>query len=296
MDKLRHMEIFKAVVETGQFTRAANSLSLSKSAVSHAVSALEAHLGSQLINRNNRSLQLTDAGENYYQNCRRVLADIGAIEDEIRHEELTVRGLIHVTAPITYGVSVLSPIFADFMRSNPEVELNISLSESNMDLVQAGLDVAIRIGVLPDSAMIARRLSQTRQMLCATADFLKRNNAINKPEDLNNVSCFRYRWTPKWYLSKEGKTTAIQPKGKVISDSGEALLQMAIGGHGVCYLPDFICGDALKERRLVRVLPDYDGQMIPVHAVFPPHRHRSMRVQRIVDYLANSLHKSEMSS
>lgn len=288
MDKLRRMQIFKTVAETGQFTKAAQNLRLSKSAVSQAISNLESHLGSRLINRDNRNFQLTEAGTTYYEECARILADISSLEDEMRNEESALEGRIHLTAPITYGVKVLSPIVAEFLRQNPKVELNLSLSESNMDLVQSGLDVAIRIGNLPDSAMLMRHLSETQMKLCASPEFISKHPNIQTLADLVPLNCFRYRWTPKWIFTVDGERKEIVPTGSVLSDSGEALLQLAIGGNGVCYLPDFICEEALASGQLVRILPRHKAQSLAIQAVFPPNRHMPARVRRLIDFLAEA--------
>jgi len=286
MDKLRRMQIFKAVADVGQFTQAAQNLRVSKSAVSQAISDLESYLGSRLISRDNRSFQLTEAGAAYYAECSRILTEIAELEDEIRNEDHALEGRIHLTAPITYGVQVLSPILAEFLRLNPKVNLSLSLSESNQDLVQGGMDMAIRIGNLPDSAMIMRSLGKTQMKLCASPDFATTHANVKTLRDLKNLNCFRYRWTPKWIFTHGGDEKSFVPTGSLTSDSGEALMAFAIGGNGVCFLPDFICGQALSEGLLVEILPDYVGQYIAIQAVFPPNRHMPARVRRLIDFLA----------
>ena len=289
MDKLRRMQIFKTVAEVGQFNRAAQNLSLSKSAVSQAIADLETYLGSRLIIRDNRNFQLTETGQDYYENCARILSDVNEIEDAIRVRRSGMSGRINMTAPITYGVSVLSPILSEFLKANPELELSLSLSESNIDMVQAGLDIAIRIGLLTDSVLIARKISTVRLILCASPDYIAAHGHIENFEDLESRNCFKYRWTPKWIFTKAGKTTTILPKGSVVSDSGEALMQLAIGGNGICFLPDFIVGNALADGRLVEVLPDYKGHNLPIQAVYTPNRHMPARVRRLIDFMADAL-------
>lgn len=286
MDKLRRMQIFKAVAEVGQFTQAAHNLRLSKSAVSQAISDLESYLGSRLISRDNRSFQLTEAGISYYARCTKILAEISELEDEMRNDDHALEGRISLTAPITYGVQVLSPILAEFLRRNPKINLSFSLSESNQDLVQGGLDMAIRIGNLRDSAMIMRSLGKTQMKLCASPKFAANSPDVKNLRDLDDLNCFRYRWTPKWIFKHQGKNVEFVPTGSVTSDSGEALMEFAIGGNGVCFLPDFICGQALKDGKLVEILPDYVGQHIAIQAVFPPNRHMPARVRRLIDFLA----------
>jgi DNA-binding transcriptional LysR family regulator len=288
MDKLRRMQIFKTVAEVGQFTQAAQNLGVSKSAVSQAIADLETYLGSRLIIRDNRNFKLTETGHDYYKNCARILSDINKLEEEMQTKKVELDGRINMTAPITYGVQVLSPILAEFLKENPQIDLSLTLSESNIDLVQAGLDIAIRIGVLTDSALIARKLSSVRLILCASPDFIAEHGRIESLDDLNSRNCFKYRWTPKWKFTKDGKTTTISPKGSVISDSGEALMQLAIGGNGVCFLPDFIVGKALADGQLVEVLPDFQGHSLPIQAVFQSNRHMPARVRGLIDFMAEA--------
>lgn len=291
MDKLRRMQIFKTVAEVGQFTQAAQILGISKSAVSQAIADLESYLGSRLINRDNRNFQLTDTGTAYFEECTRILTDISALEDDMRVEKAELDGRINMTAPITYGVRVLSPIIADFLKANPQIDMSLSLSESNIDLIQSGLDIAIRIGVLNDSALIARKLSEVRLILCASPGFISEYGDIQNLDDLKTRNCFKYRWTPKWIFTKGSKTTTFLPKGSVISDSGEALMQLAIGGNGVCFLPDFIVGNALADGRLVEILPDHKGHYLPIQAVFQSNKHMPARVRRLIDFMADAFTK-----
>lgn len=288
MNRLRRMEIFRAVVDAQKFSQAAENLGLSKSAVSHAIADLEAYLGTQLINRDNRQFQLTADGERYNQQCRNILSELSAIENTYRQEKTTVDGHISITAPISFGVSRLSPILTEFLNQNPDVHLSVSLSEQNIDLVQAGLDVAIRIGHLSSSALRARRLSSVKLIMTASPDFIQNNPNIDCLKDLEKLNTLRYKWTPKWNFSRNGKKHSFSPKGSITSDSGEALLKFTVGGHGISFLPDFIVEDDLAKGNIVRFLPDYEGESIPVHAVFPPSRHRAVRITKLTEFLVDA--------
>ncbi len=285
MNRLRRMEIFRAVVDAEKFSQAAENLGLSKSAVSHAISDLEAYLGTQLINRDNRQFQLTADGKRYNLQCRSLLSDLNAVENTYRQEKTTIDGHISITAPISFGVSRLSPILTEFLKQNPDVQLSVSLSEHNVDLVQAGLDIAVRIGHLNSSALKARRLSSVQLILCASPDFIKNNPDIHTIKDLEKVNTLRYRWTPKWIFIHDGRKISYAPKGSITSDSGEALLKFVVGGQGVSFLPDFIIEEDLAQGNVVRILPEYEGEILPVHAVFLPSRHKPVRVKRLIDFL-----------
>lgn len=281
------MEIFRAVVEAGKFSSAAENLGLSKSAVSQAITDIEAYLGTQLINRNNRKFQLTSDGESYYRQCCHILSELSAIESVYRHEKTVVDGHISITAPITFGVSKISPVLDKFLHLNPNVRLSLSLAEHNMDLVQAGLDIAVRIGNLSSSSLKARKLSDVQLILCGSPAFLKTISPLKEISDLEHVNTLRYRWTPKWNFERNGEAFSFTPKGSITSDSGEALLKFTVGGQGLSFLPEFIAESALTSGAVVRVLPNYEGATLPIHLVYPPNRHRPARVEKLSDFLVD---------
>ena len=288
MDRLRRMEIFVAVAETGQFTRAARTLNLSKSAVTHAVSDLEDYLGVQLIIRDNRNFELTNAGGDYLEQCIRSLSDIGELEDSTRNIHHAISGRIRINSPITYGAHVLAPVLSAFMRENPNIEIILDLTDRFVDLVQEGGDLVIRIAELPDSSMIARRLSSIRMCLCASPPFAKAN-PIQQLEDLHKLACFTYLGAPTWRVMDGDKEVKFTPKGPMKSNSGEAIRELAIAGSGVAYLPDFMVEKALADKQLRQVLPSYTGKIYHVYACFPLHRHQPLRVRRLIDFIAKGV-------
>lgn len=291
MNKLRRMEIFRSVAEAKRFSQAAENLSLSKSAVSHAIKDLENFLGVQLINRNNREFQLTGDGEIYYRQCVHILSEIGAIENGYRQDKTAIDGHISMTSPISFGALCLSPILSKFLNENPGIDLTQSLSEHNVDLVQAGLDLAVRIGNQPSSALRIRKLTNTQMIVTASPRFLAEHGEPKTPEDLHGVNTLKYRWVPKWEFTKNGKTTSFTPKGSIMSDSGEALSEFTAQGVGISNLPDFMVEKAIKQGRIVRLFQDYETETLPVQLVFPPNNHRPARVQKLADFLVNAFAK-----
>ncbi|MEP3888952.1 MAG: LysR substrate-binding domain-containing protein [Hellea sp.] len=289
MDRFRRMEIFNAVVEAGQFTRAAASLNLSKSAVSHAVTDLEKFLGLQLLTRSNRSLQLTEAGESYYEQSVRILSDLSELESVTRKSDKAVSGRIRLSAPMTYACNELAPIIAQFMDDNPSVKVELVLTETTLDLVEDGIDLAVRVGNLKDSRLISRKITTMSHIICASPDFLKRYGPLNGLDDLNRVNCLKFKYTPIWNLIRMGRDYKFTPKGRLVSNSGEGLREFAIAGQGVTFLPQFLAGPALSQGRLVRVLPDYAGRNLDVSIVRPPGRHFPLRVRRLSDLIAESI-------
>lgn len=283
------MEIFESVASAGQLTRAAKALGISVSGVSHAISDLESYLGVELILRTNRSLTLTQAGKDYRVKCREILTQVRRLEDSFNTPESTLDGRINITASISYGVNILSPILADFMERNPKLDLNLYLSDGKLNLVEESIDVAIRIGKMKDSSLISRRLSSIRLNLCASPNFIRENPHIKSPKDLQDQPCLRYVNTLKWGLSKGGKKTSITPSGQVLSNSGESLRAFACLGRGIAYLPDFISNEALADGRLARLLPEYQGDSLGVYAVYLPSRHKPVRIRKFLEFLSERL-------
>jgi len=279
------MQIFAAVADTGQFSRAADNLSLSKSAVSHAVKDLEDYLGVQLLVRDNRNLQLTDAGHDYVEQCNRILGDIDELEDVTRHADHAIEGRIRISAPITWGTHNLSPMLGQFMKDNPNVDIVLDLTDRFVDLIQEGGDIAIRIAELADSTMIAKQLTTITMCLCASPAYLK-THPIKTLGDLRSLNCLQYSYAPTWRIADKDKEIKFTPKGRFESNSGEAIRELAIEGTGVAYLPDFMVEDALIRKSLHEVLPSYNSKSYGIYALFPKNRHRPVRVRRLIDYLA----------
>jgi len=284
MDRFRRMEIFVAIVEAGQLTRAAETLHLSKSAVSHGLADLEKYLGLQLLARSPRSLQLTEAGQSYYDQCKRILVDIENLEDQVRGEERRVSGHIRITTPDTFGSYLLTPIFAQFMEENPGITLDLNLTERQVDLIEEGFDLAFRIMPIEDSQYISQKLSTVRMVTCASPGYLKAGNPLTDHKDLKHHNCLRYARSPTWYLIKNGRSFEFTPEGTLTTNSGENLRQFAIAGQGIVHLPYFLVHHSLSKGRLVQVLSDYEGRKMDGYIVRPANRHCPARVHSLIDY------------
>lgn len=285
MDRLRKMEIFVAVVETGKFISAANMLSLSKSAVSHAVRDLEEYLNFQCIRRDVQGLQLTASGQDYYEQCCRILSDIKEMESSFRYDDQQLKGNIRVTAPIAFGGSELASVIAKFSILHPDVRISLDLSNGFINLIEAGMDVAIRISDRPRDSFMLRNLKTIEVCLCASPVFLAAHPKLEKVHDLLKLDCLLYSGTKEWILTQKGREYKISPVGAIVSDSGYALREFALAGCGVTYLPKFLVMRELANGSLIQVLPEYEGQKLQVHAVFAPNRHRSKRVRGFIDFL-----------
>lgn len=289
MDLPGQLELFVKVVETGGFTRAARDLGVPKSTVSRQVARLEDRLGVRLIERTTRALRTTEAGQAYYERCVRILADIQEAEDAVTHAQVVPRGTLRITAPLVFGQLFLGPVVSSFLTAWPEVRVEISLSDRRVDLIEEGFDLAVRIGTLDDSSMIARRLGQAPLVCCASPDYLARRGVPRVPADLERHDCLMYEYsstTASWRLSQD---TTVRVSGRLVSNNGDLLRSAAVAGLGVVMSPRFIVGPDLRAGRLVTVLDEHLQQTGGIWAIYPANRHLSTKVRAFVDHAIAAL-------
>jgi len=292
MDRLLAMRVFQKVAELGSFSAAADQLDMSKSAVSKTVRALEDHLGAKLLHRTTRRLSLTDTGTRYVAQTARLLGDLAEIEAEAASERATPRGRLRVNAPMSFGLLHVAPLVASLLRTHPELEIDLTLNDRVVDLVDEGYDLAIRIGQLPDSSLIARKLGESELVVVASAAYLAAAPPLEVAADLAAHACLIYaygRWREEWRLVEQGRTVAVRVRGPLRANNGEALAAAAVDGLGIALLPDFIAAPALADGRLVRVLPAASGGTLPIHALYPPNHHPLAKLRAFVDHLRRHL-------
>jgi DNA-binding transcriptional LysR family regulator len=290
MDTFASMKVFVAVIDAGSFAGAADRLDMSRAMASKYVSNLEDHLGTRLLNRTTRRLSVTESGSVYYQRCVQILADIAEAEQLAAHSSAIPRGTLKVTMPLAYGMHRLGPVIADYVSRYPEVKLDISLSDRRVDLIEEGFDIAIRIGALPESGLIARKLGSDRTVICASPAYLKRNGAPKTPADLTRHSCLGYTYTnsgDEWRLKEQDK--AIPVGGTIKADNGDMLRLAALSGAGLIFQPLFIVSDDLQAGRLVQVLADEASIELGIYALYPSRKHLSAKVRTFVDFLVEQL-------
>ena len=290
MRDLGAMAVFARVVETESFTRAAAELSLSKSAVSKQVSRLEDRLGVRLLNRTTRRLSLTEAGAAYFEGCQKTLAEADAAEQAVSRLAEAPRGVLRVNAPMSFGVLHIGPALPAFLSACPELTLDLALNDRWVDLVEEGYDIAIRIGVLSDSSLVARRLAPSRLILCATPEYLASHGRPAAPEDLARHDCLTYSYRTAgrdWQFHGPEGLRRVRVSGRLGANNGDILLSAATSSLGVALLPSFIVGDHLRSGRLERVMPAWRLAEEPsVHAVYPAGRNLSLKVRVFIDFLA----------
>jgi DNA-binding transcriptional LysR family regulator len=293
MDRFAHMQVFVAVVEAGSISAAADRLDLAKSAVSRRLAELEAHLGVSLIQRTTRRLNLTDSGRAYYARCVAILADVDEAESAVSQAHGALKGQLKVALPLAFGLLHLAPLIQDFMTQHPELRFELDFNDRQIDLMQEGFDLAIRIATLADSSLIARRLAPIRHVVCASPGYLARHGAPQAAADLAQHACLAYsnvRDPALWNAhGPDGSPVQVRVPVRLAASSGEFLLRAAIAGEGVVLLPTFYVHEALSSGQLQRVLADHVWPELAAYAVYPPTRHLSSRARVLIDFLAEHL-------
>jgi DNA-binding transcriptional LysR family regulator len=292
VDTLTSMKVFATVVETGSFAAASDRLDLSRSMASKYVAHLEEHLGTRLLQRTTRKLTLTESGSSYYERCQQILADIAEAEQGAVHLTAAPRGTLKLTIPASFGILHMGPLVADYLKQYPDVKINIMLSDRRVDLIEEGLDLAVRIGALPESGLIARRLASDRIAICASPDYLAQHGAPMIPADLERHNCLLYSYSAsgdEWRMTGPGgEEYAVKVSGSLRATSGEMVKLAALGGIGLMRQPLFLAATDIRAGRLVEVLTDYQSFDLGIYAVYPSRKHLSAKVRTFVDFLADS--------
>ena len=289
MDRLATMESFVMVVEAGSFVVAATRLGMSPAMVSRYVMNLEERLGTRLINRTTRRLNLTEAGAAYFERCQQVLRDIEEIELCVSSEVQQPRGVLRLNAPISFGIRHLSPLLCEYESRYPDVAIDLDLTDRFVDLVEEGADIALRVGVLPESTLVARRLFPVRLVVCASPAYLKKNGVPRTVKDLESHNCLGYTYTrsgAQWEFAGPNGPVAVPIGGTLRSNNGEVLRRAAIDGLGVLCHPTFIVGDAISAGLLTPIQLDHSPVELGGYAVFLSRKFLSAKVRTFVDFLA----------
>jgi DNA-binding transcriptional LysR family regulator len=290
MNLLASMKVFVAVVDAGSFAAAADRLDMSRAMASKHVINLEDHLGTRLLNRTTRRLSATEAGSAYYERAVQIISDVMEAEQVAGHLSAVPRGTLKITMPLTFGQHRLGPVIAGYVSRYPEVRLDISLSDRKLDLVEEGFDLAIRVGSLPESGLIARKLGGDHSIVCASPAYLKKHGTPKTPEALAGHSCLVYTYTnsgDEWRLKSKNREVSIRVDGSITADNGDMLRLAALNGAGLIFQPLFIVSEDLQAGRLVRVLPDFASTELGIYAIYPSRKHLSAKVRTFVDFLVD---------
>jgi DNA-binding transcriptional LysR family regulator len=288
MDVLNAMKTYAAVVSTGSFTAAAERLGVSKALTSKYVGQLEDHLGVRLLNRTTRQLNMTEAGQAYYQRCRQLLDEIDELEAAVRDQQEAPKGRLMVAAPTTFGEIYLTPAVADYLQEYPGVTIELVLADRYVDIVDEGFDLAVRIGNLADSSLIARRLAPTRILACAAPQYLAKAGMPSHPSELLSHSCIldtNFEVVENWPFQENGQPFMIRVDGRIRVNNAVAVREMLLAGQGIALCPDYVVAKALSEGRLQAILQGFEALDYGIHAVYPHHRHLAAKVRTFVDFL-----------
>ncbi|MFL6642110.1 MAG: LysR family transcriptional regulator [Paraburkholderia graminis] len=288
MDKFVSMEIFVAVVEAGSLTAAAERFDISSAMVGKHIRSLETRLGTRLLTRTTRRQSLTEIGRQYYEQCRRILADVKDAESLAEAMAAAPRGVLKVTVPLTYGVEVFSSAMTDYLSAWPDVTLELDLSNRMTDLVEEGFDAAVRIGHLPDSSFVARPLKPYRMRACASPAYLARVGIPRTPADLAHHECLGFlHWGREgtWRLGGESATENPLRAGRFRANNGQALKVAALRGFGLVLQPEALLAREIESGELVSVLEEHLPQGAPVHLVYPRDRRATPKLTSFIDFV-----------
>ena len=292
MDRLDAMKLFVRVAETGSFSGVAQQMDVARSVVTRQIAGLEAHLGSKLIARSTRRLNLTSAGAAYLEKCREILNLIEEAESGLAEERLAPRGSIRVSLPISLGISQLSPLISDFTTAYPEVNVELDFSDRKANLIEEGLDLAIRITRQLEPTEVARKLSYCALIPVASPAYLAERGRPRHPRDLlKGHECFGYTLAPRgnWTFQIDGEVVSYPVRGRVQANNGDALLNFAARGLGITMAPTFIANPAIAAGKVEAILTDFTPIELGIYAVFPGNRYVPHRVRVLVDYLAERI-------
>lgn len=286
------MTVFTAVVDAGSFVGAAGALDLSKAAVSRLVADLETRLGVRLLHRTTRKLSLTDEGQTFYVRCKSLLTDVDEAEAEVTARAGQARGLLKVNVPVSFGLLHLAPLWGEFMMQNPQVTLDITLSDRVVDLVEEGFDLTVRIGRLKSSSLISRQLSSTRMVLCASPRYLNEHGRPSHPCDLAAHSVLAYSlfsMGEQWEFTGPEGPVSVKVQPRMRSNSGDTCRQAALQDRGIILQPSFLVGNDLRTGDLEEILPGYRSIELGIYAVYASRQHVSPKVRILIDYLHEAL-------
>jgi DNA-binding transcriptional LysR family regulator len=284
------MTVFARVVEQGSFARAADRLAMSTSAVSRHVAELEAHLDVRLLNRTTRRLSLTESGQAFFERCVQLLADLEEAEEAVTAAAVVPRGTLKLTCSITFGTRHVAPAIAAFAQRFPQVRFEIELSDRAVDIVDEGLDLAIRIGAIGSQALIARRIGTTQMVCYAAPAYLAAHGTPATPDDLTQHACLTYAYSAAgnvWtFRDTRGNEHTVKVGGAAHANNGQMLAALATAGMGIAYEPDFIIAPELRAGLVVPLMAGYTPASSGIYAVYPSRRHLSAKVRAFVDFLA----------
>jgi LysR family transcriptional regulator, regulator for bpeEF and oprC len=291
MNKLQAMEVFVQVVDAGGFSRAADLMQLPKATVSTLIQQLEASLSVKLLHRTTRQVTVTADGAAYYERCLRILSDVKDAEESLSRTRLSPSGRLRVESPTGLSGEILVPALPDFFERYPDIQLELGSSDRPVDLIEEGVDCAVRGGALGDSTLIARRIGIINFVTCAAPSYVAKYGMPQHPRDLERHRCVNYfsAKTGKiydWDFNKDGERIQVPMPGVIALNDSNAYVQAGLAGLGIVQMTDYLLLQHVREGRMVQVLPDWSSDPLPIHIVYPQNRHLSAKVRVFVEWVA----------
>ncbi|WP_439878632.1 LysR family transcriptional regulator [Pseudomonas prosekii] len=289
MDRALEMQVFCTVVDKGSFVGAAEPLKMSKAAISRYVSGLEERLGVRLLHRTTRKLSLTEEGRQFYHQARDVLTLMDQAEEAVSSSAPEPSGVLRINAPGSFGVLHLAPVWADFMKIYPNVELDISLNDRLVDLVDEGFDAAVRIARMESSSLVGRRLAGTRMCLCASPEYLANHPEIRSLPDLVEhgvIAYTNFASGNEWQFEGPGGSETVRTRSSVRCNNGDTCRSIALAGGGIALQPSFMVAEDLRKGDLVEILPEYQSVELGIYVVYPTRKHLATKVRVLINFLA----------
>jgi len=281
------IQAFVMVVQRGNFTQAAEALGVSPSHISRRVAELESHLGTPLVYRTTRSIRLSDVGEQYYEECNRLLQGFLSAEENITQQHQEPSGLLKMTCGATFGERYIAPLLPEFLKRYPKLKVELHLSNDRVDLIRDGYDLAVRLGTMEDSSLLARRLCDRTEYICASPEYLEKHGSPHTLGELSNHNCLQGS-TPSWLFSENGQRREFKVEGNWRSNSGPAVLEAVKSGLGIAQLPDYYVDTLIENGELVSLLDKYFYPFSGVWLVYPKVRQQLPRLKLLCDYLIES--------
>ena len=294
MGQLEDIQVFIRIVEAGGIGKAADQLNMAKSAVSRRLTDLENRLATKLIQRTTRTLNLTEAGQVYYQNAIKVVDSFETLDHSVHTSDQNLTGTLRIALPLSFGLTHLSPVLDEFAKLHPQLTLKLDFSDREVDLIEEGVDLAFRIGELKETAIQARKIVPIRFVVAASPDYLKQAGLPNTPQDLKQYKILQYSGdqNQEWpFVDPQGAQHSVALESQLIANNGDFLMQMAIAGHGVLFSPTFIVWQALISGQLQPILTDYQLRELNAYVIYPQTRFLSQKARVFIDFIVEHFGK-----
>lgn len=294
MDRLTAMELFVRVVETGSFSAVARQMDMTQPTVSKQLAALEQRLKTRLLNRSTRQLSLTEAGTSYYEACKRILDSVNEAEGNVGRLQGQFAGQLRINTSIALGQMYVATLVLKFQEQHPDLEIDLSLADRFVDVVEEGIDLAIRVGKLTDSSLVARRIGKARRLAIATHAYLKRHGMPKVPQDLAEHNCILYAYLStgnEWMFRGPEGEIRVRVSGNFRANNGDAIRHAVLADHGIAVVPEWIVGGEVAAGRIKVILPDFEPTPMDISAVYPSARHVSAKLRALIDFLQTEFPK-----